>query len=340
MAKVKTKTYLCSGKPSPIEGIPKEIKLLPRGFVKTQKGDFIVDEEGFTLMKEEFIGRQLDKVIDYEHQTLSNVQAPAAGWIKDLKLTDDAIVAEVEWNEKACEYLKNKEYRYLSPVVRVRPKDNRAILLHSVALTNTPAVDGMFAILKDFDFYDEEEGEEEMDLKEFAVLLGLAEDATTEQIKEAVQNLLGEVTALKEKATPAADKMVCKLLNLKEDADTADVSAAIMALKGTGEMVSKQEYLALKARLDQKDSGDLVELALSTGKITPVQKEWAVEYALKDPVGFKAFTEKAPQVVPMSQLQPDDKANTSKGFDDATLTVCKALGVSKEDLEKYGKDGE
>ncbi|MEG1931299.1 MAG: phage protease, partial [Anaerovorax sp.] len=78
----------------------------------------------------------------------------------------------------------------------------------------------------------------------------------------------------------------------------------------------------------------------STGKITPTQKEWAAEYALKDPVGFKSFTDKAPQVVPMSELQVDDKKNTGKEFDDATLTVCKALGVSKEDLEKYGKDGE
>ncbi|WP_261949169.1 phage protease [Paenibacillus melissococcoides] len=34
-------------------------------------------------MKETFHRRALDIVIDYEHQTLEDVQAPAGGWIKE-----------------------------------------------------------------------------------------------------------------------------------------------------------------------------------------------------------------------------------------------------------------
>lgn len=339
MKTAKKKTYLCRGEPADITGVPEEIKILPLGMVTTQKGDFIVDEKSFELIASEFARRKLDKVIDYEHQTLKDVQAPAAGWIKSLRLSDDAVMAKVEWNPKATGYLENKEYKYLSPVVRVRPTDNRAVLLHSVALTNTPAIDGMFAILKD-DSNDEDEEENVMDLKEFAVLLGLPEDATMEQIKAAVEAILGEVTALKAKTIPAADNVVCGLLGLKEDAKTEDLTAAIMVLKGNGETVSKQEYLALKERLDKKDSEGLVEVALKSGKIAPAQKEWAAEYAAKDPEGFKAFTEKAPQVVSFEEIAKGDDKQKQEREDEDTLAVCKAIGVSKEDLEKYGKEQE
>lgn len=346
MKSKKKKTYICRAEPAGIDGIPGEIKILPLGMVHSQKGDFIVDAKSFAEMQREFKERALDKVIDYEHQTLHDVQAPAAGWIKDLVLTNDAVVAKVEWNPKAAEYLKNKEYRYLSPVVRVRPSDNRAFLLHSVALTNTPAIDGMFSInkLNDLegglsDQLDEED--DEMDLKEFAVLLGLPEDADIQQIKKAIEDLLGEAKTLKEKEAPAAAPVVCKLLGLKEDAKAEDISAAIVAFKANaGETVSKADYLELKARIDKQDGEQLVEVALKSGKLTPDLKEWATEYALKDATGFKAFIDKAPEVVPMGEIgRGDDKKKADVASED-TLKVCKDLGVSKEDVEKYGKDVE
>ena len=62
---------------SEIDGVPSVIKLLPLGLVKSQKGDFIVDEESFKRIKNTFKERGIDIVIDYEHQTLEDVQAPA-----------------------------------------------------------------------------------------------------------------------------------------------------------------------------------------------------------------------------------------------------------------------
>ena len=51
-----------------------------------------------------------------------------------------------------------KEYRYLSPVVLVRKRDQKATAIHSVALTNTPAIDGMFALVNSLDIEDISEG--------------------------------------------------------------------------------------------------------------------------------------------------------------------------------------
>ena len=94
---------------------------------------------------------------------------------------------------------------------------------------------------------------------------------------------------------------------------------------------------ALEEKLADRDAEEAVELALKNGKITPAQRGWAKGYALKSPDGFKEFLEKAPQAVPMSEIAGGD-ALALKGDkpDEATMLVCKQLGVSAEDVQKYG----
>ncbi len=83
-------------------------------------------------------------MVDYEHQTLKgNAGSRSRMGKKELFLKDGSIRARVEWTPTAAEYLKNKEYRYLSPVITVRKSDGKAMGLHSIALTNTPAIEGM-----------------------------------------------------------------------------------------------------------------------------------------------------------------------------------------------------
>lgn len=130
----------------PTHVLHKLVKLLPLGLVHSTKGDFLVDNESFQSIRGKFLQRQLEIPIDYEHQTLKDMQAPAAGWIKDFVLKNDGIYGAVDWTERAAEYLKNREYRYLSPVINIRKEDNKVIGLHSAALTNTPAIDAMAAI--------------------------------------------------------------------------------------------------------------------------------------------------------------------------------------------------
>ena len=69
-----------------------------------------------------------DLVVDYEHQTLKDIQAPAAGWMNGLVsiVRDGKKVLRAqmsEWTSKANEYLKNHEYRYVSPVFALNGRD-------------------------------------------------------------------------------------------------------------------------------------------------------------------------------------------------------------------------
>ncbi|MPN11937.1 hypothetical protein SDC9_159246 [bioreactor metagenome] len=97
------------------------------------------------------------------------------------------------------------------------------------------------------------------------------------------------------------------------------------------------ELKALKVQNAETAADTAVTLALKAGKITPAQKEWAKSYALTDAKGFASFVEKAPQVVPMGSIELEDtKALKGDQLDEATLLACKQLGVTPEDVKKYG----
>ena len=85
-------------------------------------------------------------IIDYEHQILNkgtNGQpAPAAGWFKGLEWREGhgLFMTQIEWTERARTMVASREYRYLSPVFTFNPVTGAVTSIHSVALTNDPAL--------------------------------------------------------------------------------------------------------------------------------------------------------------------------------------------------------
>lgn len=327
-----------------LSGVPEVIRVLPKGHVSSTKGDFEVDDRDIAGIIRQFKARRLDLVIDYEHQTLSDVQAPAAGWIKDLYPGEDALMARVEWTKKGREYIANKEYRYLSPVVLVKKADQHAAVFHSAALTNTPAITGMFAIINSDALSIEEEEEPRMELSALIELLGLeegtAEEDVLKRIKELTQQAAeegqggqeGKEVPAKEGTQLVANKTVLDLLGLPEDARTEDVTARIMAFKA-GDSVLQRRVAELEKQAASQKAEELVGLAMKDGKLSPAQKEWAVAYALSDPKGFAKFVEKAPVVVPMGKTAFAADERKQDGVD---WRILKNQGVTEEDLKKYG----
>lgn len=328
-----------------LDGVPDTIRLIPKGHVQSQKGDFVVDDESFELIQRRFKGRKLDLVIDYEHQTLEDVQAPAAGWITELLNAPDAILAKVKWTPKGTEYLKNREYRYLSPVIITRKNDKKVIALHSAALTNTPAIDGMFPIVNSLS-PDNFKEEKVMELEKLIKLLGLPEDATEADVEAAIQAAAGAATKTqsntcaeekKECKEGAADPMILRMLGLKEGARTEEVAAEIMKLRA-GDSALSQQVQALKEQMAKKSAQDAVIGAMKGGKISASMKDWALEYALKDPKGFESFVEKSPQIVPVGSVATLENSEKHTGMEDINMSVLKGMGVSEEDVKKYYKE--
>jgi phage I-like protein len=168
-------------------------------------------------------------------------------------------------------------------------------------------------------------------LKDINLELGIKETADAAEA-------LTSLKALKTKQTdPApAHPEVLSLLDLKEGSTLAEIKGKVIALKNPDGFVKTEEFIALKNKLDQRDRDELVTMALTQGKITPAQKQWAEAYALKDAEGFKAFVEQAPVVVKVDQLN----LKNPPGGDQITETdalVCKQLGIDTEFLQKNSK---
>jgi phage I-like protein len=305
---------------------PEHVLLFREGFNELEgKDPYLVDEESFRLVAAEFARRGNDLVFDYEHQTLEGVQAPAAGWVKELSWDPAAgIIARVEWTERGAAYVVAREYRYFSPVFYVRKSDNKLVGLHSVALTNDPRHNHLDPILAKL-----QPMEGSMDfLKKLAAKLGLPETATEDEVMAAVAKLQG--------ASGDVPDAVAAALGLSAK-DTSTVVASIHALRqSTKGVVSREEFEALQAKLVERDVTDVVAKAMTDGKITPDQKDWAVQYAKSDISGFKMFVAKAPVVVPTGKL-PDGQEHEDKVQANAVTTqIASMMGLSNDDLKTYG----
>jgi phage I-like protein len=132
---------------------PSRILLSPWGEVKSKAGDFIVDREGVESIRKSMAAHGVMIPIDANHQTLGgdfaspDGTAVARGWIKSVEgVEGEGIYANVEWTAEGAEFVSTKKYRYLSPVFRGDAR-RRAVELHSVGLTNTPAIADMKPIV-------------------------------------------------------------------------------------------------------------------------------------------------------------------------------------------------
>jgi len=127
-----------------------DVLVLPDGKVQSSKGDFVVDQQSFDAINTSFLEHRHELVFDYEHQTIGgryarpDGKAPAAGWIHSLRYEKGrGIIARVEWTDEARRSIQANEYRFLSPVLVHDEKTNKPIELHSVGLTNDPAIHGL-----------------------------------------------------------------------------------------------------------------------------------------------------------------------------------------------------
>lgn len=309
-----------------------------------------------------------DIMVDYDHQSVFGAKdgtggrAPAAGWIKELQVRDDGIYGRVEWTEAAAAAIRAGEYRYISPFFRHAKKSGRVMLIVNAGLTNTPALDlAEIAASIDLTFSTEEDNT----MDKIIAALGLAKGSGEDACLSAINSLLAHTTAMHEAAgakkdTKPADVVtlvasgaaaMSTLASLKKDAgvaDDADAAAIMSALSGkagAGGTVDPTKYVsmdaykqlsadfaALRAEISGDKAEDAVEAAMSAGKITPAQKDWALGYAKSDPDGFEAFATAQP-VITKPQLGDRHRAQSETATtDESDKAVMTALGISQDDF--------
>jgi phage I-like protein len=376
-----------------IATVPTEIMVAPYGKWKGYKADDgskiefeVTPELGdqaiayHRSLKERF--PQRDLVIDYEHQSEIDVQAPAAGWMfSDIFKKDDGIYARVKnWTKKASEYLLNGEYRYASPVLLFNGVDKETdervpLRVKSLALTNNPFMDNYKPITAKDNaattviYLTEPQkpinGGNTM-LEQILKLLGLDPTATIDAVKAKLDEWKNAATTVAAKYKSAMTE-----LGLKDDAPVEDVKALALkhntilqelGVKATDtvdhikqvivaakdkttqqldlkDYVKKTDFEAVQLQLKERDVNDAITLAVGRGKIAPASIDEFKKIALKDVKQFNDLMAKIPDysAVPLQAIVAKDVTPHSSVLDETTLAVAAKAGVSKADIEKYGK---
>lgn len=232
---------------------PREVLVSPWGEVVSTNGTFVMDEEAGRLVIEAFTRHATDLPVDYEHQTLGGEyaspsgQAPAAGWIRKLSLVvpgeikPPGLYAEIEWTQPAREQIAARQYRYLSPVAMVRRCDRRMTTLHSVALTNKPAIVGMQAIVNRNQNVEEPvDGNEE-------------DQRMTEAVERLRTQLAMEVGSDAECVLTAASE---RLAAMELESKRRDAESCVVAAMQSGKLTEAQREWALTLAMRDREAFD------------------------------------------------------------------------------------
>lgn len=309
--------------------VPEWIHIMPFGRYEHPQGSFEITPEIAKQIVANFRSDPRDLVLDYEHQSLnttSNGQpAPAAGWIKDLEIREDGIWGRVDWTPEAQRYIRNREYRYVSPVYVPEYKDPKTgevigPKIVSVALTNTPFLPDLKPITNKNQNWEVEEMER---------LITLAEKVGV----EITDDLRKDPDALAKAISAKIDEIRTEGNDEKSYGDPATVKEMADQLAAL-----QKELVKAKQEIAMKEATEKVDKLIADGRLLPAQRDWAIQYAMKDPQGFGQFAANLPKM----EVPPDAKPNelVMKPIPENSIMMKYAaeFGLSKEDLDKYAGD--
>lgn len=330
----------CVALASAEDGAPLEwVKLLPMGQFggKDGRGPYLVEDMAHAqaiIAASKPEGSSLDPVVDYDHQTdLAAVKdvggtAPASGWIVEMQARADGIWGKIAWTAKALAALKDREYRYLSPVFPHSKSTGRVLAILRAGLTNKPNLE-LGALASE----EASDGDDDLNKAKLAQALGLGEDATEDQIHAAITANAAAAAAATQNLALAA-----QAAGLKPDAKPDEVVTAIsaaLAAKPAGDqtdaIVELQSQLnTLKADLDKKDGEAAVDVAIASGKITPAARDTFIALHASDRAKFDAIVGAAPTIIRQGAVLTVKPELKEGELDDTAKAVCASMGITPE----------
>lgn len=296
---------------------PGEILIAPWGLVESLKGDFQMDAESATAVIAAFEAHGVFLPIDKEHHTVGGEysapdgSAVAVGWINSIHAVQGkGLFAQVEWTEEGAELIASKKYRYLSPVILVRRADNRAVELHSIALTNKPAFVGAVPIVN------QEPSISDDIWDRITYLLNLPLTSTKEAIMTDLERLLSQLR---------------EISGVDEGTDAAGVVAALKAGVAGGDTLRSAVCKALG--LDTAKAGKDDEIVAAINAV----KAGAAKPTEPDPTKFVPMLDHKGVVDRLTALETEVLANKTEGFISDGLDAGKITEASRGMWERVFK---
>ncbi|MBT9144608.1 MAG: hypothetical protein DDT42_00450 [candidate division WS2 bacterium] len=294
-----------------------EIELLKVGnWTHPEYGKLDITLEDLTLFVENFDNdvRRIELAIDAEHENKKG----AAGWIKKLVIEGkEKLKALVEWTSWGEKLISQKIFKYISPEFQFEYTDAEKgkkfkNVLFGGALTNRPFLKGQPAVSLSENMLIIENGGGKMD--------------TEKELQEA----LAKIKTLEEErdAKIEAEKKMPEKEEKKLEEEQAKQTITL-----TEHKILVEKTMALEKKLAEKDRDEVIRVAMEKGKITAkLRNEWANEYALKDPEGFKKFVEHQEVIVKLgeegSEKDTEGKSVSQEISDRALEKIKKTEGLS------------
>ncbi|HHF6557141.1 TPA: phage protease [Haemophilus influenzae] len=280
--------------------------------------------------------------IDYEHQIIHSLkngkEAPSAGWMEYFYFTPQGIFADVRWTDKAADYIKNGEYRYISAVFAYDTEGYVRKIFHA-ALTNTPALDGMeeAMVAASVNLLQEDNPMDKKLLAALCALFALKADASEADITE-------KVTALSAAKGDSAVDVLDVYAKLAEKEQSVAALSTQVGNPDPAKFVPVEQVAALQAdfnalktsvEADKKEA--LIKAALSQGKLAPALKDWAQSLSVE---ALSAYLEKAPTMAALSG-EPQAKGDPEQkvvALSAAEQAAARALGMTEAEFMAEHKE--
>ena len=208
----------------PDSDAPEWVHLLPSAGGKIMtvdgRGPYQVEDANEVISKS--LAAEYGMLIDVNHATdilgPKGGDAPARGWIKDLKIRADGIWGRVEWSPAGKALMAERAYRFLSPVI-THDEAGKIFQVLRASLTNRPNLRGLASLNM----------ESVMDMTKIAEALGLGADATMDAIIAAIVAMKSKKADMPAMQTAMAEIGVALGI---EGSDPAAILAAARAAKG------------------------------------------------------------------------------------------------------------
>lgn len=289
----------------------------PRNMEGVEVDDWQMNAEIAAVLIADLKSSSKPILYDYEHNSMYG-DTRAAGWIVELVyVAGRGLFGRVEWTPRGTKEISDKEFLYSSPLFYFDPKTGAVTALQSVALTNNPALGDLGAV----------------DLVRRAALAALPIGALANQFLTTAggvpgNNQPGESMTPEQLAALTAERDGLKTNLAALTAQVATLTAERDGLKTKVDAVEKEQAEAALAAEKTKHA-DLLQAALTDGRLAPAKKAWAEKQSL---AGLTEYLD-ASKPLAMLQQQVDGKpaGGGEHGLTPDELAACKRMNVAPED---------
>lgn len=295
------------------------IHLLPAGTMETQdaRGPFHARDLPSIIRNSLAVARGGKIAVDFNHAidlgSATGAPTPAAGWIGKLEARSDGIWGLVEWTPNAASMVRDKEYRFISPVIRFQP-DKSVTAIIRASLTNNPNL--TLTALNQAQAGGSMDNEEL--LSELRNILALDAEASQADVVAAVKKLATSVNSI----------------------DPAKFVSVEMFQQTVAELNRLRDGVSLQ------EAERIVENEIRTGGLLPFMRDWAISLCQSNKGAYDEFIAGAGKPVRefcMTLTSPgmpsQGEMNGRQSSENMDGGLLGQLGLTKDDVKTYGGKG-